>query len=423
MKQYDVVVVGGGAAGMISALRAAEFGCRVLLVEKNTRPGVKLSITGKGRCNITNTASESAYYKHIHPKGRFLKHAFSRFFSADIIRLLEQLGVETKEERGGRVFPESNQAVQVVKALLAGLKQQKVEILYRTRVTKVLTGENGIRGIQVEQEGKHKEIPAQRVIICTGGKSYPSTGSNGEGFELARDLGHTVNSPKPALVPVETEETIPEMLVDLILKNVTARVWSDDKKIQEAFGEMFFTPYGLSGPIILTLSRFIAEALNSNKQVYVHIDLKPALDDKKLDNRLLRDINRESKKQMVNLFRQWLPSQLIPYFMEKAEIDPKKEANQLDARERKRIRVLMKNLFFTVKRLRPFREAIITAGGVSTLEINSRTLESKLIPNLYFAGEVIELYGDTGGYNLQIAWSTGWLAGESCAKPANGLNG
>jgi len=416
MEQYDVVVIGAGASGLIAAWQASRRGCRVLIVERNRKAGVKLSITGKGRCNLTNTASSNDYYKKIYPKGRFLKHAFSQFFSADMMSLLKQAGVNTIEERGGRVFPASGKAADVVQALVDINTQQQVEFLYGCRVKDIRRTGSGPYNIAAEKAGKEKSLEAHRIILCTGGKSYPATGSTGDGYELARSLGHTINPLQPALVPVETKEDIPERLVDLTLKNVAAVLWLEGKKHEENFGEMFFTRHGLSGPIILPQSRLIVEALSQGKEVKVTLDLKPALDEKKLDNRLLRDLDRDSKKQMANLFRQWLPSALIPWFMEQAGIEPAKQAHQLSAKERRRIKVLMKALPFHIKTHRPFTEAIITAGGVSTLEVDSRSMESKLVPNLYFAGEILDLHGDTGGYNLQIAWSTGWLAGERAAS-------
>ena len=410
-----MVVIGAGAAGLIAGWQASRQGARVLIVERNRKAGVKLSITGKGRCNITNTAPPSEFYKKIYPRGRFLKHAFSQFFSGDVMDLLSQAGVETTEERGGRVFPASGKAADVVQALVHINATQKVDFLYGCRVKEISRSGSGRYHITADKAGKEKKLESRTIILCTGGKSYPATGSTGDGYSLAGSLGHTIIPLQPALVPVETKEDIPERLVDLTLKNVSAVLWIDGKKQEENFGEMFFTRHGLSGPIILTLSRLMVDALSRGQEVQVSLDLKPALDEKKLDNRLLRDLDRDSKKQMANLFRQWLPSALIPWFMEQAGIEPAKEAHQLSAKERRRIKVLMKALPFHITAHRPFTEAIITAGGVSTLEVNSRTMESKQVANLFFAGEILDLHGDTGGYNLQIAWSTGWLAGQSAA--------
>ncbi|MBS3807765.1 MAG: NAD(P)/FAD-dependent oxidoreductase [Bacteroidales bacterium] len=414
MEQYEVVVVGGGASGLIAAMRAAEWGCRVLLVEKKRQAGTKLRITGKGRCNLTNAASATIFYKHIYPQPRFLKHAFSRFFSDDIIELLNQLGVATEEERGGRVFPSSGKASDIPEALMGRLNELKVAFRFGSRVEALLSGNDGIEGVIVDSGKGKEEIKAQSVILCTGGKSYPATGSEGDGYQLARSVGHSVTPPRPALVPLETKKPIPDKMVDLVLKNVHAVVWCDGKKHAEAFGEMFFTVYGLSGSIILTLSRTVGEQINRKKSVQIAIDLKPALDDKKLDNRLLRDIENGSKKQALTLFKSWLPSALIPFFIDHTGMDPGTPAHQITSGERKRIRKLMKGLVFTIKGPRSFKEALVTAGGIPTGEIHSQTMESKVLPNLYIAGELLDLDGDTGGYNLQIAYSTGWLAGDSC---------
>ena len=416
MEQYDVVVVGGGASGLIAAMRAAELGRRVLIVEKKRQAGTKLRITGKGRCNLTNTGSPSDFFKHIHPQPRFLKYAFSRFFSDDIIQLLHQLGVNTEEERGGRVFPTSGKASDIPEALMRRLTELKVAFRFGSRVEALLLDDQRIEGVMVDSGKGREQIKAQSVILCTGGKSYPATGSDGDGYQLVRSVGHSVNPPRPALVPLETKEPIPDKMVDLVLKNVHASLWCDEKKHTEAFGEMFFTPYGVSGSIILTLSRTVAEQIHQKKSVQIVIDLKPALDDKKLDNRLLRDIEEASKKQAINLFKSWLPSALIPFFIEKTGIDPQKPAHQITSAERKQIRKMMKGLVFKIKGPRSFREAIVTAGGLPTTEIHSRTMESKIVSNLFIAGELLDLDADTGGYNLQIAYSTGWLAGDSCIR-------
>ena len=273
--------------------------------------------------------------------------------------------------------------------------------------------ENGsVCGVQANSNTYH----ADHVILATGGKSYPATGSNGEGYELARRAGHTVETPRPALVPLETAGDTAQKLQGLSLKNVRAVVWVNDKKTEEAFGEMIFTHYGVSGPIILTLSRFVVAELHQGNKVELVIDLKPALDEQKLDKRLLRDLNEHGKKRMGNIFRYWLPSGMIPVFMELLELDPEKVGHQVSSKERKKIRYLLKNFRLHISGHRSFKEAIITAGGIPTNEISARTMESKLVKGLYFAGEIIDLDAETGGYNLQIAYSTGWLAGESCMQ-------
>lgn len=412
MSISDVVVVGGGPAGLLAAGRAAELGAKVLVLEKMYAPGRKLLITGKGRCNVTNEATISEFITHIFPDGRFLRSAFANFFSHDIIELLARYGVPCTLERGGRYFPESNQSADILNALLKWVGELGVEIRSGQRVEKLLL-ENGIV-VGVKANGEN--YPAQHVILATGGKSYPGTGSTGDGYELARQVGHTIEKPIPALVPLETKGSVAQQLQGLNLKNVKAIIWVDGKKAGEDFGEMIFTHFGLSGPIILTLSRIAVAALQSNKKVEFTIDLKPALDEQKLDSRLIRDLNEHGKKKLENIFREWLPASMIPVFMEILQLDPEKECHQVTGNERKQIRNLMKNLRFEVSHNRSFKEAIITAGGVVTSEISPKTMESKIVKGLYFAGELIDLDAETGGYNLQIAYSTGWLAGNSAGK-------
>jgi predicted Rossmann fold flavoprotein len=409
MESYDVIVVGAGPAGLLAAGSASEEGARVLVLEKMRQEGRKLLITGKGRCNITNDAEASEFIRHIYPNGRFLRHAFGHFFSREILELLHKYGVETTCERGGRYFPSSNKSADVLWAMLKWVKDRNVEILCGQRVEQLLLEGRTIQGVRANGQ----EFRAARVILATGGMSYPATGSNGEGYDLARLAGHRIIAVRPALVPLETDGHVAQDLQGLTLKNVQAAVWVNDKKIGEDFGEMIFTHFGLSGPIILTLSRIVVDALHEKNKVEISIDLKPALDEQKLDVRLLRDLDEYGKKKISNLFRNWLPASMIPVFMDIAGIDPEKEGHQVSAKERKKIRNLMKNFRFKITGHRSFKEAIITAGGVSTAEISPKTMESKLISGLYFAGEMIDLDAETGGYNLQIAYSTGWLAGYS----------
>ena len=413
---YEVIVIGAGAAGIIAAGRAAELGAKVLLVEKMKSPGRKLLITGKGRCNISNDAHQSTYFKNIFPNGKYLKHAFGAFFSKDIIQLLNQYGVPTTTERGDRIFPTSNSASDVLNALMQWLKTLKVEISYSSKVEKIIADHEKIQGIEISKNGRNEILKAKSVILCTGGKSYPGTGSTGDGYQLVEQLGHSIQPVRPALVPLVTSGKMASDLQGLSLKNVKASVWVNNKKQKEEFGEMLFAHYGLTGPIILTLSRLVVDELINKNQVKISIDLKPALDENKLDARLIRDLDTNGKKQLENIFKEWLPSKLIPVFLEYLKIDGKKQGHQVNSKERRKIMLLMKNLPFEVIDYRGFKEAIITAGGISTSEIDGKTMESKLIENLYLAGEVIDLDANTGGFNLQIAFSTACLAANSIMR-------
>jgi len=415
MSKFDVIVVGAGPAGLLAAGRVAELGGKVLVLEKMRSEGRKLLITGKGRCNITNNAAIGEFITHVFPNGKFLRNAFSQYFSKDIIELLEKYDVEATLERGGRYFPASNKSLDVLRALLKWVNELGVEIICGRRVEKLLVEDGAITGVRANGE----LFLAEKVILATGGKSYPATGSTGDGYELARQVGHTIEKPIPALVPLETKGSVAQKLQGLNLKNVKAVVWVNGKKAGEAFGEMLFTHFGLSGPIILTLSRIVVTALQNGDKVEITVDLKPALDEQKLDNRLLRDLNEHGKKQISNIFRNWLPASMVPVFIELLELDPDKACHQVSGKERKQIRHLLKNMPFEISHNRSFKEAIITAGGVITNEIRPKTMESKLVSGLYFAGEMIDLDAETGGYNLQIAYSTGWLAGDSSMKKSS----
>jgi len=327
--------------------------------------------------------------------------------------------VETVVERGGRIFPVSNKSVDILNALLSNSTKYGTEFCYNCKVNNLLINQDGVIGVEIIENEQKKQITATKVIICTGGKSYPGTGSTGDGYILAKSVGHTIEPPFPALVPIVTKGPVAGQLQGLALKNVKVTSWVNGKKQTEAFGEMLFTHFGLSGPIILTLSRFIVKELINNNKIDVSIDLKPALDNSKLEKRLLRDLNDYGKKQIDNIFKLWLPAKLIPVFIKKCGIDPTKEGHQITGIERSKIKSLMKDLRFEVIGNRSFKEAIITAGGINTKEIDPKTMQSKLAKNLYFAGEVIDVDANTGGYNLQIAYSTGWLAGEATAKSIN----
>lgn len=402
---------------MLAAGRAAELGGRVLLLEKMERVGRKLLITGKGRCNITNDSPQSEFLKHIHPNSRFLGHAFAGFFSADIIRLLHENGCATVVERGARVFPLSNKAADVVNALLKWVLANRVEIRCGHKVERLLVREGRAHGLVVRAPAGELVIRANHLIVCTGGKSYPATGSSGDGYRFAAAAGHTIETPRQALVPVETEGNVARRLQGLSLRNVRASVWVNGRKTREEFGEMLFTEFGLAGPVILTLSRFMVDELRKQHRVEVSVDLKPALDETKLDNRLMRDLAEHAKKTLAGIFRKWLPAAMVAVFLELTGVEGGKAGHQLTAAERRRVLLRMKDFRLTVTGCRPFKEAIITAGGVVTQEIDAKTMESKIVRNLHFAGELIDLDADTGGFNLQLAFSTGWLAAEACMKP------
>ncbi|MFP4060785.1 MAG: NAD(P)/FAD-dependent oxidoreductase [Bacteroidales bacterium] len=413
-KRYDVIIIGAGAAGLLAAGETGKAGLKTLVLEKMERAGRKLFITGKGRCNITNVAPKSEFFKKTYPNGKFLKKAYHRFFSDDIIRLIENQGVPVTIEQGGRVFPASNKSGDVVKALLQYAQASpNVEIKYKSEVKEITFDAEDNARAQFLEEEQEKSVTAKTVLIVTGGKSYPATGSTGDGYQFATSLGHTSTQLLPALVPLETAGNLATSMQGLSLKNVKASLWVNQKKQCDEFGEMLFTHFGLSGPVILTLSRQVVTELNKKNKVEIHVDLKPALDDQKLDRRLIRDLNDHGRKKMENLFRLWLPSKMIIPFMKLVETDPNMEAHQLNANTRKKIRYLMKNLEFQVTGYRPFEEAIITMGGIPTREIDAATMQSKIRKNLWFAGEIIDLDAETGGYNLQIAWSTAFVAARS----------
>jgi len=415
-KSYDVIVVGAGAAGLVAAGRAAELGGKVLLLEKMERAGRKILISGKGRCNITNDATLGEFLKHIHPDGGFLSHAFGAFFSHDIVRLLNDHGCATVVERGGRIFPASNKSADVVGALLRWAHANRVEIRYGHQVEGLVIRNGGVAGVKVRAHFGRQEVHAKQVICCTGGMSYPATGSDGDGYRFAAAAGHGIETPRQALVAMETAGDLAPRMRGLNLKNVRAAVWVNANKEREEFGEMSFTETGLSGPIILTLSRFMVDQLRNIRQVEVAVDLKPALSETKLDNRLQRDLAEYATSRMDQIVRKWLPAPLVPVMLEIAGVKGNLLGKQLDPADRRKFLLGMKDLRFVITGCRPFKEAIVTAGGVVTSEIHPSTMESRIVRNLHFAGEIMDVDADTGGFNLQIAFSTGWLAAEACMK-------
>jgi predicted Rossmann fold flavoprotein len=413
MTERQVIVVGGGAAGLMAAGQAAEVGAETLLLEKMDRPGRKLRIAGKGRCNLTNVAPVSDFIAHFGPNGRFLPQAFHQFFNSDLVAFFDELGIRTVTERGGRVFPASGQAQDVVDALVRWVREQGVTLHTRSPVERLLVEDERVVGVQTAQGQVYR---ADAVIVATGGASYPATGSTGDGYRLAQAVGHTIVPIRPALVPLETAGDVAPRLQGLSLRNVAVRVWVDGEKQAEAFGEMLFTHFGVSGPIILSLSRQVVDALRLGQRVIFSIDLKPALDEGKLDARLLRDLDAHGKQQFRTLLKGLLPRKLIPVCIDLTGIPSDKMAHQITSEERQWLRTWLKDFRLKVTGHRPFTEAIITAGGVNVREVDPRTLASRLVEGLYFAGEVLDVDADTGGYNLQAAFSTGWAAGRSAAR-------
>ena len=412
-----VVVIGGGPAGMMAAITASQKGDQVTIVEKMQSLGRKLLITGKGRCNITSSLDMEDFINNTPGNGMFLYSCYKQFSNQDIISFLKEQGLEVKEERGNRIFPITDKSVDVLKCFTKKIKELNIAVQYQTSVKKILVKENKIVGVKTN----NGELKADKVILATGGKSYPLTGSTGDGYELVKELGHTITKIKPSLVPLEIyDKNLCKELQGLSLKNVSIQVKDieKNKKIYEDFGEMLFTHFGVSGPIILSSSAHIVrykgieEKLQKRKIILI-IDLKPALTEEKLDNRILRDFEAEKNKQFKNSLDALLPQKLIPIIIRKSKISPNKKVNEVTKEERKKLVMILKKFDIEIQNFRPIEEAIITSGGINIKEINPRTMESKIIKGLYFAGEVIDVDSYTGGFNLQIAYSTGYVAGLS----------
>lgn len=413
----NVIVVGGGPAGMFAAIAAADGGHRVILTEKNEKLGKKLYITGKGRCNITNAGDMDDLFAHVMSNSKFLYSAFYAFDNQQVIRFFEEHGLKTKVERGSRVFPASDHSSDVIAVLQKVLKEKKVKVMLQTEVRSILTEpiieetESGTKAAGVVL-ADGSVLSADGVILATGGFSYQTTGSTGDGYRFAQQTGHTVTPVQPSLVPFYTEESYVTAMQGLSLKNVSVSIWDGKKLLYEAFGEMLFTHYGVSGPLILSASAAIKPAL-TKKRLSMQIDLKPALTEEQLDERILREFADAQNKQFKNSIGKLFPAKLIPAMLEIGGIDPEKKVNGITKAERLSFVRRIKAFPLTLHGLRDFNEAIITRGGVLVKQVNPSTMESKLVKGLYFCGELLDVDAMTGGYNLQIAWSTGFLAGSS----------
>jgi predicted Rossmann fold flavoprotein len=413
--ETEIIVIGAGAAGMVAAYTAAKAGARVRLLERNRNVGRKLLITGSGRCNLTNLAATNELVAQTPGNGRFLYSVFQRFGATDVMELFQtELGVPLKVERGRRVFPVSDESRDIVSSLERGLHQVGVEVSTGQRVTAILLDfRRKVAGVQCEDGSK---VTAPRVILATGGASYPGTGSTGDGYRLAQAAGHTLVPIFPSLVPLETGESWPQAVEGLTLNNINVTCWYDSKKLAAEFGDLLFTGFGVSGPIVLSLSRAIVPlVLQKPGSVSLQLDLKPALTADQLDRRLQKDFVKFVRKVFKNALNELLPKSLIPVIVDLSGIDPLKPVHQITKEERGQLLRLFKQLPLTIQRPRPLAEAIVTAGGISTKEINPKTMESKIAGGLYLVGEVVDVDAYTGGYNLQIAFAMGHAAGMAAA--------
>ena len=410
-----VVVIGGGPAGMMAAICASQNGNQVVLIEKMQSLGRKLLITGKGRCNITSSLDMEDFIKNTPGNGMFSYSSYQKFTNKDIIQFLKEQGLLVKEERGNRIFPVTDKSLDVLKCFTKKIKELGINVKYETKAEEILVQDATIKGVKTNKG----ILEADKVILATGGKSYPLTGSTGDGYELAKKLGHTITKIKPSLVPLEIyDKNLCKNLQGLSLKNVKIHLEDKEtrKKIYEDFGEMLFTHFGVSGPIILSSSAHLVrykkiEEKLANRQIILKIDFKPALLEEKLDSRILRDFDKQKNKQFKNSLEELLPQKLISTIVEKSEITPEKKVNEISKEERRKLVKLLKNFEIEIKGFRTIEEAIITSGGIKIKEINPKTMESKIVKGLYFAGEVIDVDSYTGGFNLQIAYSTGYVAG------------
>ncbi len=411
MSMDRIVVIGAGAGGMLAAGRAAAAGARVLLLEKMRSPGRKVGITGKGRCNLTNIAPLPEFIDHFGRNGRFLRQPFHRFFAPELMEFFQSLGLDLVTERGGRVFPASGRAPEVVAALRGWLGREGVELHRSAPAEGIIVEQGMVRGVFCQG----RRISARAVILATGGASYPATGSTGDGYRMAGAAGHRIVPVRPALVPLVTGGDVTSGMAGLRLRNTGVRLVVDSRRRARQFGELEFTDHGVSGPTVLTLSGAAVDALRQARRVELVLDLKPALDEGRLDARLQRDFARRAREPLASVLRGLLPRQMVPVCLKLTGLPPDRAAGQVRSGQRRRLRSWLKDFRLQVTGHRPLAEAIVTAGGVDLREVDSRTMQSRLVAGLFFAGEVLDLQGDTGGYNLQAAFSTGWLAGRSAA--------
>ena len=411
----NVIVIGGGPAGMMAAITAAEYGNNVTIIEKNSDFGKKLLITGKGRCNITSSLYMSEFIKNTPGNGQFLYSAFQNYTNTDIIEFLKNQGLEVKEERGNRIFPVTDKSIDVLNCFKSKINELKIKKLFNTRVQKILVQNGEVLGVRTEKE----IIQTDKIILATGGKSYPLTGSTGDGYLIAKNIGHKVTEIRPSLVPlVIYEKNECKEMQGLSLRNVGIKIIDESKNklIYEDFGEMIFTHFGISGPTILSGSAHLVrykeiDNLMKEQKIKLQIDLKPALTEEQLDERILRDFKEFKNKQFKHALDKLLPQKMIPIVIEKTKINEEKRVNEITKEERRNLVKVLKKFELTIKDFRPVEEAIITSGGINIKEINPKTMESKLVKGLYFAGEIIDVDSYTGGFNLQIAYSTGYTAG------------
>lgn len=414
-----IIVIGGGPAGMFAAIAAAESGSQVILLEKNEKLGKKLFITGKGRCNITNAGDMDNLFANVMTNAKFLYSAFYAYDNEQVIDFFERNGLRTKKERGNRVFPVSDHSSDVIATLQKVMREKKVKVMLHTQVNRLLVetpvgdeSKSIVTGVQLTDG---TSMQADAVIVATGGFSYQTTGSTGDGYRFAKEVGHTVTDIRPSLVPFLAKEDYVRQMQGLSLKNVEVRILNGKKLLYQEFGEMLFTHFGVSGPLLLSASAAIKPSLTAG-ELSMFIDLKPALTEEQLDHRLLREFDEAKNKQFKNSIGGLFPAKMIPVMLEISGIDPEKKVNEITKEERRHFIGLIKAFPVTLCGLRDFNEAIITKGGIKVKEVNPSTMESKLVPHLYFCGEVLDLDAMTGGYNLQIAWSTGYLAGNSAAQ-------